>query len=162
MAEAPSLPHLDARGHAHMIDVSDKAGTHRVAEAEAWVVMSASLVRELEGANGPKGDAIAVARLAGIAATKKTPELIPLAHPIALTHVAVDLELRPHEGCVRIVCRAENVGRTGVEMEAMTGASVCALTLYDMVKSRERGVRIERVQLLLKDGGRSGLWTRPA
>jgi cyclic pyranopterin phosphate synthase len=107
---------------------------------------------------GEKGDALAVARIAGISASKKTPELIPLAHPILLTHVAVDVE--PLADGVRIEARVETHGKTGVEMEALTAASVAALCIYDMIKKKDRGARIERVQLLEKSGGRTGTWKR--
>ncbi len=152
------LTHLDEEGHMHMVDVGAKAATERRATAEATVMMQAATADLLFGGDLPKGDALATARLAGIMGAKKTPDLIPLCHPIALTAVAVEVE-RVHEGA-RIVATAATVGSTGVEMEAMTAAAVAALTVYDMVKGVERGVEIGAVRLLEKSGGRSGEWRR--
>ncbi len=152
------LPHLDGRGQARMVDVSAKETTHRVAVAEAWVRMAPATVHLLTEAAAEKGDALAVARIAGIAAAKKTADLIPLAHPIQLTHVKVELELGTD--AVRIEARVENEGKTGVEMEALTAVSVAALALYDMIKKTDRGALIEKIQLLEKSGGRSGHWKR--
>lgn len=153
---APELTHLTAEGDVHMVDVGAKDVTERRARAEAIVSMSSSLADRLFEGDLPKGDALATVRLAGIMAAKRTPELIPLAHPIALTSVTVEIERHP-EG-VRIVAECALSDRTGVEMEAMTAVSVAALTLYDMVKSVERGVVIGPVRLLHKSGGRSGTW----
>lgn len=148
--------HLDDEGAVRMVDVGDKPESRRRAVAEATVAMSEDLSERLFSGNLPKGDALATVRLAGIMAAKRTPELIPLAHPIGLSEVAVRVE-RHAEG-VRIEADCSVTGRTGVEMEAMTAAAVAALTLYDMVKSIERGVVIQGVRLLSKSGGRSGQW----
>ena len=152
------LPHLDRRGQARMVDVGEKEETHRIAIAEARVRMAAETVRLLTEGAVEKGDALAVARIAGIAASKKVGDLIPLAHPILITHVSVELSLE--EEAVRIEARVETHGKTGVEMEAMTAVSVAALALYDMIKKADRGARVEAVQLLEKSGGRSGTWKR--
>lgn len=141
-----------------MVNIASKAHTHRVAIAEAFVRLSEETQRRLKESTLKKGDALAVARIAGLNATKKTPELLPLAHPLSLSHASVDVELTS-DG-VRIEARAETTGPTGVEMEALTAVSVAALNLYDMIKGHERGAVIERVQLLEKRGGRSGTWTR--
>ncbi|MDH3539644.1 MAG: cyclic pyranopterin monophosphate synthase MoaC [Acidimicrobiia bacterium] len=152
------LPHLDADGHARMVDVGAKPDTDRVAVAEATVHLNSSTAEALFGGQLPKGDALAVARIAGIQAAKKTADLIPLCHPLALTSSQVDVE-RCDEGA-RITARVATTGPTGVEMEALTAASVAALALYDMVKGLERGAVIGPVQLLEKSGGRSGEWVR--
>lgn len=140
-----------------MVDVADKASTSREALAESIVRMSPATIEAVR-AGTAKGDALQVARVAGIMAAKKTPELIPLAHPLPLTSVAVDFEFV--DGGVRVLARARVVGQTGVEMEALTAAAVAALTLIDMTKGVERGVYIESVRLLEKSGGRSGAWKR--
>jgi cyclic pyranopterin monophosphate synthase len=150
------LPHLDPRGRARMVDVGEKVDSHRIAVAEGWVRMAPETVRLLT--EGEKGDALAVARIAGISACKKTPDLIPLAHPILITHVSVDLEVLA-DG-VRIEARVETHGKTGVEMEALTAVSVAALCIYDMVKKADRGTFIERIQLVSKSGGKTGTWQR--
>ena len=151
------LTHLSARGEARMVDIAAKPPTKRVAIAEARVLLGADARRALRS-GVHKGDVFAVSRLAGIQAAKKTSELIPLCHPIALTHVAVDLKTK--RWGVLITARAETVAPTGVEMEAMTAASTAALTLYDMLKAVERGIVVESVRLMKKSGGRSGLWKR--
>jgi len=152
------LPHLDADGHAHMVDVTGKPDTRRLAVAEATVRMLPSTAAALFGGNLPKGDALAVTRIAGIQAAKRTPDLIPLCHPLAIASVEVNIE-QSDEGA-RITTRVGTTGPTGVEMEALTAASVAALALYDMVKGIERGVEISAVRLLEKSGGRSGEWVR--
>jgi cyclic pyranopterin phosphate synthase len=154
------LSHIGPDGSARMVDVGDKAENERMARARAIVRMSAETARAVEAGDGPKGDVIGPARIAGIAAAKQTGDLIPLAHPLPLTFADVEIEVLPDEGVVRIEAEARVVGRTGVEMEAMTACSVAALTIYDMVKALERGVRIEQVELLAKSGGRSGDWHR--
>lgn len=156
------LTHIDEEGRARMVDVGEKPEGERVARAEALVRMSPQTARAVERADGPKGDVIGPARLAGIAAAKRTGELIPLAHPLPITYADLEIEVRPDEGLVRIVSEVRVVGRTGVEMEAMTACSVAALTVYDMVKALERGVSIRSVELIEKSGGRSGTWTREA
>lgn len=152
------LSHLDEQGHVHMVDVGDKAVTDRVAVAEAFVRLSEDTRRRLFEGELPKGDALATVRLAGIMAAKRTSDLIPLCHPLALSSVSVDVDRHP-EG-VSIRARVRTTDRTGVEMEAMTAVSVAALTLYDMVKGVERGVEITGVRLVSKSGGRSGTWSR--
>lgn len=155
-----ALPHLDERGHARMVDVGAKASTHRVAVAEAFIRMLPETLRRLEAGALAKGDALAVARIAGIQAAKKAWELIPLAHPIGLTHAAVDVSLEPERGGVRVETRVETVGTTGVEMEAMVAAATAALAIYDMAKAHDRGMVVERVQLVMKSGGKSGTYRR--
>jgi cyclic pyranopterin monophosphate synthase len=152
----PPLTHLNQAGEAHMVDVGAKEETARRAVAEAVVAMSAGLADRLFSGDLPKGDALAAVRLAGIMGAKRTPDLIPLAHPIGLDSVEITVER--HEGGVRIEAECGVTGRTGVEMEALTAVSVAALALYDMVKSIERGVVIGPVRLLSKRGGRSGEW----
>jgi cyclic pyranopterin phosphate synthase len=154
------LTHLDARNVARMVDVGAKPPTHRVAVAEAFVRAATPVLDALEAGSLQKGDALAVARLAGILAAKRTSELIPLAHPIALTHVAVDVILERDRGGVRIEARCETIGATGVEMEALTAASVAALTVYDMTKALDKGIEIQDVYLVEKTGGKSGVWRR--
>ncbi|WP_349617456.1 cyclic pyranopterin monophosphate synthase MoaC [Azotobacter salinestris] len=149
------LTHLDSRGHAHMVDVTDKASTAREAEAEAWVRMLPETLQLIQQGGHPKGDVFAVARIAGIMAAKKTHELIPLCHPLLLTGIKVELSAEG-EDRVRITARCKLAGQTGVEMEALTAASVAALTLYDMCKAVDRGMLIEQIRLLEKRGGKSG------
>jgi cyclic pyranopterin phosphate synthase len=151
------LSHLDARGAARMVDVSEKAETARTATAEALVRMQpATLALILEGGL-PKGDVIATARIAGIMAAKRTPDLIPLCHPLPITGVTLDIE-PAGEDTLAIRATVKTTGKTGVEMEALTAASVAALTVYDMCKAVEKGMRIEHVRLLEKLGGKSGAW----
>jgi cyclic pyranopterin monophosphate synthase len=152
------LTHLDESGAARMVDVSGKQVTRRRAVARAFVRMSADTAAAIAAGDAPKGDVLGVARIAGIQAAKRTGELIPLCHPLGLDHVDVRAEVV--DGGVAIEAEASVEGRTGVEMEAMTAASVAALTIYDMVKGIERGVRIESVELVAKSGGRSGDWRR--
>ena len=150
--------HLNDAGEVHMIDVSDKEITSRMATAEVEVVMSESLADRFFTGDLPKGDAAAVARVAGITAAKKTSELIPLCHPLPLSGVEVSLEQTGHG--IRVLAKVRTDGRTGVEMEALTAASIAALTIYDMVKGLEREVEITNLRLLEKSGGRTGHWTR--
>lgn len=154
------LPHLDERGDARMVDVGAKEVSQRSATARATVRMSQGTAALLASGSLPKGDALAVARVAGIMAAKRTPELIPLCHPIALSGVDVDVSVDPDGGLavIQATCRAAD--RTGVEMEALTAASVAALSIYDMVKSAERGAVIERIELVEKTGGVRGDWHR--
>jgi cyclic pyranopterin monophosphate synthase len=156
------LTHVDDSGSVRMVDVGGKPESERSARAEALVRMSPQTAAALRRGDTPKGDVLGAARLAGIQAAKRTGELIPLAHPLPLTFADVQAEVDAVEGTVRIQAEARVVGRTGVEMEAMTAAAVAALTVYDMVKGLERGVRIERIELLEKSGGRSGTWLRAA
>jgi cyclic pyranopterin phosphate synthase len=143
-----------------MVDVGAKPESERFARAEALVRMSSQTLAALRSGDAPKGDVLGAARLAGIQAAKRTGELIPLAHPLALSFVDVDASIDADEGGVRLRSEARTVGRTGVEMETMTAVAVAALTVYDMVKGLERGVRIERIELVEKSGGRSGTWQR--
>ena len=152
------LTHLDASGHAHMVDVGDKTPTDRRAVAEAIVLMSDDTLDKLFEGDLPKGDALGTARLAGIMGAKRTPDLIPLCHPVAIAGVTVDIERIA--GGARIETSVRTTDRTGVEMEALTAASVAALTLYDMIKGVERGAQIGVVRVLEKAGGRSGEYRR--
>jgi molybdenum cofactor biosynthesis protein MoaC len=150
--------HLDAEGRARMVDVSDKRETDRVAIAGARVVMRPETLERIRSGDVAKGDVLAVARLAGIMAAKRTAELIPLCHPLALTSVTVDLECVPERSAVEITATCRLRGRTGVEMEALTAASVAALTIYDMCKAVDRGMVVTDLRLLRKSGGKSGNW----
>jgi len=150
------LTHLDARGQARMVDVGGKDVTVRTASAEATVRMSPTTAAKLLAGDLPKGDALPVARIAGIQAAKRTPELIPLCHHVALTSVEVEVTVDGDGGTAYVVATARAADRTGVEMEALTAASVAALTLYDLVKAVQRDVVITDVRLLTKSGGRSG------
>jgi len=158
MTDQPRLTHVDAEGRLAMVDVSDKAVTRRVAKAQAIVRMAPATARALGAGTLEKGDAIAVARLAGVMAAKRTSELIPLCHGLPLDHV--DVVISVHDDRAEIVATATTTARTGVEMEALTAASVAALTLYDMAKAIDRGMLISDVCLLEKHGGRSGSWVR--
>jgi cyclic pyranopterin monophosphate synthase len=151
------LTHLDESGNARMVDVGSKATTERVAVALALVRLGAETLALISEGRAAKGDVLAVARVAGIMAAKKTPELIPLCHPLSLTSVKVSFEFV--EAGVRIEAQARTVGQTGVEMEALTAVTVAALTIYDMVKSVERGASITEVHLVSKEGGKSGVWS---
>ncbi len=149
------LTHLDSQGRANMVDVTEKARTSREAVAEALVRMLPQTLQMIVEGGHPKGDVFAVARIAGIQAAKKTSELIPLCHPLLLTSVKLELNAEGNDA-VRIVARCRLAGQTGVEMEALTAASVAALTIYDMCKAVDRGMVIESVRLLEKSGGKSG------
>lgn len=151
------LTHIDEQGRARMVDVGDKPVTERRAAAEAMLVASGGTLDLIFDGGLPKGDAIGTARLAGIMAAKKTSEMIPLCHPLSLTDVTVDVGRSTSGALIRTTVRTAD--RTGAEMEAMTAAAVAALTLYDMVKGIERGVRVEGLRLLSKSGGRSGSWS---
>jgi cyclic pyranopterin phosphate synthase len=150
--------HLDAEGRARMVDISDKEETDREAIAGARVVMRPETLERIRTGDVAKGDVLAVARLAGIMAAKRTAELIPLCHPLALTSVKVDLECVPERSAVEITATCRLRGRTGVEMEALTAASVAALTVYDMCKAVDRGMVVTDLRLLRKSGGKSGTW----
>ncbi len=152
------LTHIDAEGRARMVDVSDKLSTAREAVAEGRVTMS-DATRELAlSGSGKKGEVLATAELAGVMAAKKTSDLIPLCHPLALSKVAVAVE--PCEGGLSVTARVKTTGPTGVEMEALTAVSVACLTLYDMLKAADKGMTIEAVRLVSKTGGKSGDWAR--
>lgn len=152
--------HLDAQGRARMVDVGDKPVSSREARAVATVRMSPETAAQVADGSLPKGDVAAVARIAGIQAAKRTPDLLPLCHHVALAGVDVDLDVDPAAGAVTVTATARAADRTGVEMEALTAASVAALTVYDMVKSVEKGATITDVALAAKSGGRSGDWRR--
>jgi cyclic pyranopterin monophosphate synthase len=154
------LTHLDESGRARMVDVGDKPVSERRAVARAVVRVSPQTAQAVLAGDAPKGDVIAVARIAGIQAAKRTAELIPLCHPLPLTFVGVDATVDAASGQIALTAEARTIGQTGVEMEAMIAASVAALTVYDMVKGLERGAEIAEVVLLEKSGGRSGHWTR--
>lgn len=154
------LTHLDEAGRARMVDVSGKDTTRRTATATARLRMQPETAALLADGRLPKGDAIAVARVAGIMAAKRTPDLIPLCHPIGLTSVTVDVDVDRDAGTATVTATTTTTDRTGVEMEALTAASVAALSLYDMVKGVERGAVIEQVRVESKSGGASGDWNR--
>ena len=153
------LTHLNEAGEVHMVDVGDKDSTRRMAVAEAVVAMPPDLIDRFVSGDLPKGDAAAIARVAGIMGAKRTADLIPLCHPIPIDSVEISLERGGHG--VLITATVSTTGQTGVEMEAMTAVSTAALTIYDMVKGVERGVTIESVRLRKKEGGRTGAWERP-
>jgi cyclic pyranopterin phosphate synthase len=152
------LSHLDSTGNAHMVDVGAKQITQRSATATALVSMNQATIELIQSGGHAKGDVFAVARIAGIQAAKKTPDLIPLCHPLMLTSITVDLEAKPETREVIITATCKLNGKTGVEMEALTAASVAALTLYDMCKAVDKGMTIKNIQLLEKTGGKSGDW----
>jgi cyclic pyranopterin phosphate synthase len=160
-AEAPRLTHFDAAGQAHMVDVGPKAETARVARAEGLIRMQPATWQLIATGGAKKGDVLGIARIAAIQAAKRTPELIPLAHPLAITRVAVELELLEALPGVRCTAQVETFGRTGVEMEALTAVQVGLLTVYDMCKAVDRGMVIEGVRVLEKRGGKSGDWAAP-
>jgi cyclic pyranopterin monophosphate synthase len=154
------LTHFNASGEAHMVDVGQKSVTSRVAVAEGRIVMQAATLALIKQGNHKKGDVLGIARIAGIMAAKKTAELIPLCHPIALSHV--DIQLTPDDTLpgVRCEARVECSGVTGVEMEALTAVQISLLTIYDMCKAVDRGMCMEQIQLLTKTGGKTGEWSR--
>ena len=159
-----SLSHVDETGAARMVDVGPKADTERTAIAAGEVLMSIETLRLIRAGALKKGDVVAVARIAGIMAAKRTAELIPLCHPVPLTHVGVDIELRElddRHGAAHIQATARTIGKTGVEMEALTAVSIAALTIYDMAKAVDRAMHIHNVRLLEKHGGKSGDFFAP-
>ncbi len=159
MSASPSdLTHFDASGQAHMVDVGTKAETHRVARAAGAIRMQSSTFELIRLGGHKKGDVLGIARIAAIQAAKRTPDWIPLAHPIALTRVAAEFELDAATSTVRLEVTAETVGRTGVEMEALCAVSAGLLTIYDMCKAVDRGMTITDIRLLEKQGGKSGHW----
>lgn len=151
-----ALTHFDAKGDAHMVDVSDKAVTDRIATATGWVSMAPATYDIIAQGRAKKGDVLGVARLAGIMGAKKTPDLIPLCHPLPVTKVAVDLTLDADLPGVRIEATVKTTGQTGVEMEALTAVSTAALTVYDMTKAVDKAMEIGGIHVTLKDGGKSG------
>jgi cyclic pyranopterin phosphate synthase len=156
------LTHFDARGQAHMVDVGEKAETRRSATATGRVIMQPETLRRIVEGSAAKGDVLAVARIAAIQGAKRTSDLIPLCHPLPLTHVSVDFTVDGDTCAVNCIATAETFGRTGVEMEALTAVTVGLLTIYDMCKAIDRGMRFENVRLLEKKGGKSGHWSAPA
>ncbi len=152
------LTHFDTQGQAWMVDVSGKAETHRLARASGRIVMQASTLRLIVEGSAKKGDVLGVARIAGIQAAKQTSTLIPLCHPLALTKVELEFRISRRARAVTCIATAETLGRTGVEMEALTAASIALLTIYDMCKAVDRGMRIESLGLEEKRGGKSGRW----
>jgi cyclic pyranopterin phosphate synthase len=155
---AARLTHFDAQGRAHMVDVAGKPKTHRVARATGRIRMLPATLAAIGAGSTKKGDVLGVARIAAIQAAKRTSELIPLCHPLPLTHVGVEFALETESACVRCTVQAETLGRTGFEMEALTAVQVALLTVYDMVKAVDRGMVIEDVRRLEKQGGKSGHW----
>lgn len=165
------LSHFDANGQAHMVDVAAKAATHRIAKAQGFIEMRPATYALIEAGNAKKGDVLAIARIAGIQGAKKTSDLIPLCHPLAITRIAIDFiasedthtELKIQNGNQCIICTAtvETVGPTGVEMEALTAVQVALLTIYDMCKAVDRGMNINNVRVIEKHGGKSGSFTNP-
>ena len=158
MSSSSGLTHFDAQGQAHMVDVAAKASTHRVAVAAGSIRMQAATLAVIEQGTARKGDVLGVARIAGIMAAKKTSELIPLCHPLALTRVAVEFQTDAAASAVNCQATVETVGPTGVEMEALTAVQVALLTIYDMCKAIDRGMTITDVKVLQKHGGKSGNW----
>lgn len=151
-----ALTHFDSQGLAHMVDVAGKAATHRIAIARGRIVMLPETLAIIEGGSAKKGDVLGIARIAGIQAAKKTSDLIPLCHPLALTRVAIDFTLDHDLSAVHVSATVETVGPTGVEMEALTAASMALLTIYDMCKAVDRGMTLAEVKLAEKHGGKSG------
>jgi cyclic pyranopterin monophosphate synthase len=156
-----ALTHFDAQGQAHMVDVSAKAETHRIARATGSIRMLPATLTLIAGGTAKKGDVIGVARIAAIQAAKRTAELIPLCHPLPITRVAVEFELDAAANSVRCTAQVETFGRTGVEMEALTAVQVGLLTVYDMCKAADRGMVMEGIRVLEKHGGKSGDWVAP-
>ncbi|NMF89107.1 cyclic pyranopterin monophosphate synthase MoaC [Aromatoleum petrolei] len=156
--KASALTHFDAQGQAHMVDVGDKSETRRVAVAHGSISMKPETFAMVKSGSAKKGDVLGIARIAAIQASKRTSDLIPLCHPIALTRVAVEFELDEAQNRIDCSVTAETVGRTGVEMEALTAVNVALLTIYDMCKAVDRGMRMDGIQLMEKLGGKSGHW----
>ena len=152
------LTHFDASGQAHMVNVGDKPNTHRIAIAQGKITMLPETFRMIEAGTHKKGDVLGIARIAGIQASKKTSDLIPLCHPLALTHVSLEFALKKDTSSIVCQVRAETTGPTGVEMEALTAVQVALLTIYDMAKAVDRGMVMGDVKLLEKSGGKSGEW----
>ncbi|SOE38781.1 cyclic pyranopterin monophosphate synthase MoaC [Delftia acidovorans] len=151
-----SLTHFDAQGQAHMVDVGAKPASHRIAVAEGRITMQPATLAIIQSGTAKKGDVLGIARIAGIMAAKKTSDLIPLCHPLALTRVAVDFELLPETSSVRCLATVETVGPTGVEMEALTAVQAALLTVYDMCKAVDKGMVMEGTRVLEKHGGKTG------
>jgi cyclic pyranopterin phosphate synthase len=161
-AMSSPLTHFDPHGQAHMVDVSAKAETHRVARATGTIRMQPATLALVASGRAKKGDVLGVARIAAIQAAKRTSDLIPLCHPLPITRVAVDLEIDAAQSAVHCTAQVETFGRTGVEMEALTAVQVGLLTVYDMCKAADRGMVMDGIRLLEKHGGKSGDWVAPA
>ncbi|GHE87217.1 cyclic pyranopterin monophosphate synthase accessory protein [Aliiroseovarius zhejiangensis] len=158
MSDKSPLTHFDADGQAHMVDVSDKAVTDRIALAEGFVKMTPETLALVMSGSAKKGDVLGVARLAGIMGAKRTSDLIPLCHPLPITKVALELTPQPDLPGVRVTATVKTGGQTGVEMEALTAVSTACLTVYDMLKAAEKGMEITGIRLLRKEGGKSGIY----
>jgi cyclic pyranopterin phosphate synthase len=156
------LSHFNNRGEVHMVDVGDKAVTHRVAVARGSISMLPATLDQIINGDHKKGDVLGIARIAGIMAAKKTADLIPLCHPLSLSHVDILLETDTKNSVVNCQASVETTGKTGVEMEALTAVQISLLTIYDMCKAIDRGMTISSVQLIEKSGGKSGRWKRPS
>ena len=152
--------HFDAQGKAIMVDVTDKAATHRVAEARGEILVNEAVMSAIQTGPAKKGDVLGVARVAGIMAVKRTSDLIPMCHPLAVSGCSVDFQLFPDEGKVEAVCTVKVTGNTGVEMEALTGVSAALLTIYDMCKAVDRAMTLTNIRLMRKEGGKSGVFVR--
>ena len=152
------LTHFDDNGNAHMVDISDKQNSFRTAKAACSIQMSLETLKIIANGNSKKGDVLNVARIAGIQGAKRTSELIPLCHPIGLTKISLDLTLNNKIPGVKIISTVKTTGPTGVEMEALTAASISALTVYDMIKSLDKSIIVKDLRLIFKDGGKSGLY----
>lgn len=155
------LTHLDANNEANMVDVSDKSDSTRIAVAEGYIYLSEQALEQVVQANNKKGDVLTIAKIAGIQAAKQTSQLIPLCHPLALTKVDVQLQIQPNHGRIRVEAMCKLVGKTGVEMEALTAVQVTTLTLFDMCKAVDPAMRIEGIKVLSKQGGKTGDWRHP-
>jgi cyclic pyranopterin phosphate synthase len=154
------LTHFNQEGEAHMVDIGEKTETHRVAVAEGKITMLDSTLKLVQHGGHKKGDVLGIARTAGIMASKQTPSLIPLCHPISLTHVDIEFEIDSATSAVHCRTKTESFGKTGVEMEALTATQIALLTIYDMCKAVDRGMRITDIELVYKSGGKSGEWSR--
>ncbi|GJM06154.1 MAG: cyclic pyranopterin monophosphate synthase accessory protein [marine bacterium B5-7] len=154
------LTHFNDQGAAHMVDIGEKSVTHRIAVASGHISMHEKTLALIKEGGHKKGDVLGIARTAGIMGAKKTSELIPLCHPLSLTHISIDLTIYEESASILCECRAETEGKTGVEMEALTAVQVTLLTIYDMCKAVDRGMTISNVQLSEKSGGKSGTWKR--
>ena len=154
------LTHFNEKGAAHMVDIGDKASTHRIAIAEGYISMQPDTLSLIKEGGHKKGDVLGIARVAGIMASKKTSELIPLCHPISLSHIDIELDIEEENNRIRCQARAETTGQTGVEMESLQAVQTTLLTIYDMCKAVDRGMVINAIGLLEKSGGKSGTWKR--
>ena len=159
-SDMPKLTHFNDHGAAHMVDIGEKSVTHRIAIATGLISMQKETLALIKEGGHKKGDVLGIARTAGIMGAKKTSELIPLCHPLSLTHINIDLTVNEEDSSILCECRAETEGKTGVEMEALTAVQVTLLTIYDMCKAVDRGMIISAVQLSEKSGGKSGHWKR--